>query len=81
MCLAVPGKIISIQEGELRMGRIAFGPVEKDASLAFVPQAAVGDYVLIHAGMALEVIDEEAAQKVFEALRQMGEIDPLPESV
>jgi hydrogenase expression/formation protein HypC len=79
MCLAVPGKVISIQEGELRMGRVAFGPVEKDASLAFVPQAVVGDYVLIHAGMALEILDEAAARKVFEALRAMEEADPLPD--
>ena len=76
MCLAVPGKVIEIQEGDLRMGRVAFGLVEKEASLAFVPQARVGDYVLIHAGMALEILDEEAAQRVFEALRQMDELDP-----
>jgi len=76
MCLAVPGKVIAIHEGDLRMGRVAFGLVEKDVSLAFVPQAKIGDFVLIHAGMALETLDEEAAQRVFEALRLMDEPDP-----
>lgn len=77
MCLAVPGKIMEIQEGELRMGRVSFGLVEKEVSLAFVPQAKVGDFTMIHAGMALEIIDEEAANKVFEALRELEEADPL----
>jgi len=76
MCLAVPGRIVAIQEGDLRMGRVSFGLVQKDASLAFVPEAQVGDYVLIHAGMALEVIDEEAAHKVFEALRELDADEP-----
>ena len=79
MCLAVPGKIIDIHENELRMGRVSFGQVSKEVSLAFVPQAKVGDFVMIHAGMALEIIDEEAANKVFEALRELEEADPFTE--
>jgi len=71
VCLAVPGKIIDIKDDSLRMGRVSFGQVVKEVSLAFVPKAGVGDYVMIHAGMALEVIDEKAANKVFEALKEL----------
>ena len=73
VCLAVPGKIIEIHEDSLRMGRVSFGQVVKEVSLAFVPKAGLGDYVMIHAGMALEVIDEKAANKVFEALKELEE--------
>jgi hydrogenase expression/formation protein HypC len=71
VCLAVPGKIVEIHEDALRMGRVSFGQVSKEVSLAFVPKAGLGDYVMIHAGMALEVIDEKAANKVFEALKEL----------
>ena len=73
VCLAVPGKIIEIREDNLRMGRVSFGQVVKEVSLAFVPKAKLGEYVMIHAGMALEVIDEIAANKVFEALKELEE--------
>ena len=75
MCLAIPGKVVDIQEGELRMGRVAFGQVMKEVSLAFVPKAALGDYVIVHAGMALEVLDEENALKVLEAFAELDEIE------
>lgn len=71
MCLGVPGKVLSFEDGDLRMGRVAFGQVVKEISLAFVPDAKVGEYVVVHAGMALEVIDEEAAQRVFKVLREL----------
>ncbi len=71
MCLGVPGKVLSFEDGDLRMGRVAFGQVVKEISLAFVPDAKVGEYVVVHAGMALEVIDEEAAQRVFQVLREL----------
>lgn len=73
VCLAVPGKILEIRGDSLRTGRVSFGQVVKEVSLAFVPKAEVGQYVMIHAGMALEVIDEEAAGKVFEALKELEE--------
>jgi len=81
MCLAVPGKIIGIAgEDELsRLGRIDFGGVIKEASLAYVPEAEIGDYVIVHAGFALNRVDEAEAQKVFEYLREMdqlAELDP-----
>jgi len=80
MCLAVPGKIISITEEEglgLRRGKIDFGGVIKEACLAFTPEAAVGDYVLVHVGFALSVVDEAEAQKIFDTLREMEMLGEL----
>jgi hydrogenase expression/formation protein HypC len=62
---------MEIREDSLRTGRVSFGQVVKEVSLAFVPKAEVGQYVMIHAGMALEVIDEAAANKVFSALKEL----------
>jgi len=85
MCLAVPGQIVSIlneAEASLRRATVDFGGVRKDVSLAFTPEAAVGDYVLVHVGFALSVVDEAEAQKIFEMFREMealagpGEPDP-----
>jgi len=75
MCLAIPGKITSISgDDELfRMGKIDFGGIEKEASLAYVPEAKVGDYVIVHVGFAISRLDEEEANQVFEYLRQMEE--------
>jgi hydrogenase expression/formation protein HypC len=75
MCLAIPGKIESIQGEDLlaRVGRVNFGGVWKEVNLAFVPEAEVGMYVLVHVGFALSVIDEEEAMKTYELLNQMGE--------
>ena len=76
MCLAVPGRIESIVEGDplLRAGKVNFGGVLKEVSLAYVPEAKVGDYVVVHVGFALSIVDEAEAQKVFEYLRQMNEL-------
>lgn len=81
MCLAVPGKIVSVSGDEPlgRAGKIDFGGVLKEASLAYVPDVRIGDYVIVHAGFALSKVDEEEAQKVFEYLRQMEELDGLKE--
>ena len=82
MCLAIPGKIESITGDDLlsRMGRINFGGIVKEASLAYVPEANVGNYVIVHAGFALSRVDEDEAQKVFEYLKQMEELDELKEA-
>jgi hydrogenase expression/formation protein HypC len=82
MCLAIPGKIESISGDDplTRMGRVNFGGVLKAASLACVPEARIGDYVIVHAGFALSKVDEDEAQKVFEYLEQMNELGELKES-
>ncbi len=79
MCLAVPGKITSITGADplTRMGKIDFGGILKDASLAYVPEANVGDYVIVHVGFAISRVDEAEAAKVFEYLREMEELSEL----
>jgi hydrogenase expression/formation protein HypC len=79
MCLAIPGKIESISGADplTRMGKINFGGILKEASLAYVPEAGVGDYVIVHAGFALSRLDEDEAQKVFEYLKQIEELGEL----
>ena len=81
MCLAIPGKIESISGDDplVRMGKINFGGILKEACLAYVPEARVGDYVIVHVGFALSKVDEAEAQKVFEYLKQMGELGELEE--
>jgi hydrogenase expression/formation protein HypC len=76
MCLAIPGKVISIAGDDpvFRMGKIDFGGVIKEVNLCYVPEVKLGDYVIIHVGFALNIIDEEEAQKVFEYLREMEEL-------
>ena len=73
MCLAVPGKILSIEGDDplFLTGRVDFGGIVKQINLAYVPEAAIGDYILAHAGFAISVIDEEQANLVFDCLRQM----------
>ncbi len=80
MCLAVPGKIISISENDdpiLRTGRVSFGGIVKEVNLAYVPDAQVGDYVIVHVGFAIGKLNEAEAQKVFEYLKEMGELEEL----
>ena len=75
MCLGIPGKILSVESKALRMGKIAFGPIKKEVCLEYVPEADVGDYVLVHAGFAIGRIDEREAQRVHEYLVQIAEIE------
>ncbi len=79
MCLAVPGRIETIlhEDPLTRSGRVSFGGILKDVNLAYVPEAQVGDYVIVHAGFALSVLDEAEAAKTFEYLREIGEIEEL----
>ena len=75
MCLAVPGKIVEIMEADadsLRRAKVDFGGVKKEVSLAFTPEAAAGDFVLVHVGFALNVVDETEAEKIFEQLKEMA---------
>jgi len=81
MCLAVPGCILSVDGTEpiLRTGRVDFGGVVKTINLAFVPEAEIGDHVLVHVGFAIAVIDEDEAARVFAHLREIGQLaDPEP---
>ena len=79
MCLAVPGKILEItgDDHAFRTGRVSFGGIVKQVSLAFVPEARVDNYVLVHVGMALSIVDEQEAAEVFSYLRAMGELEEL----
>jgi hydrogenase expression/formation protein HypC len=76
MCLAVPGKVVEIAgEGELRMGRVDFSGVTREACLAYVPEVRVGDYVLVHVGFALSRLDEQAAMDTLRALEEIGALE------
>ena len=80
MCLAIPGKIKSIESrynGMVRMAKVQFGGIMKEASLEMVPHAKEGDYVLVHVGVAISVVNEEEAQKTFEYLKEAGKLDEL----
>ena len=79
MCLAVPGKVLSVSGDEplLRAGRVSFSGVIREVSLACVPEARVGDYVLVHVGFALSVVDEAEANRIFDYLRQMDDLAGL----
>jgi len=82
MCLAVPGKIVTIFEEKdlgLRRGKVDFSGIRKEVCLDYTPEARVGDYVLVHVGFALSVVDEQEAQRVFEALRQLDQLQELQE--
>ena len=82
MCLAIPGKIKSIEyqyDGLVKMAKILFGGIIKEASLDMVPHAKEGDYVLVHVGVAISIVDEEEAQRTFKYLEEIGEIDELIE--
>ncbi|OGX37423.1 MAG: hydrogenase assembly protein HupF [Omnitrophica WOR_2 bacterium RIFCSPHIGHO2_02_FULL_68_15] len=73
MCLGIPGKILSIREETplTRSGTVSFGGILKEVNLAYVPEAKVGDYCIVHVGFAISTLDEPAAQQVFEYLRQV----------
>jgi hydrogenase expression/formation protein HypC len=76
MCLGIPGKIVEIYESAgLRMGRIDYGGVIKEACLAYVPEASVDRYVLVHAGFALNVLEPDEAEETLEVFRELGELD------
>ncbi|MCA9392983.1 MAG: HypC/HybG/HupF family hydrogenase formation chaperone [Candidatus Omnitrophica bacterium] len=83
MCLAIPGKIEEIvtNEDPLQVrGRVNFGGVVKEVCLAYVPDACVGEYVIVHVGFAISKVDEQEAQTVFAYLKEMGELDEIEES-
>ena len=77
MCLGIPGRITEIRDdGGLPMGKVDFGGVRKDACLAYLPEAVIGDFVIIHVGFAISRVDEVEALKTLEMLAAMGVIEP-----
>jgi hydrogenase expression/formation protein HypC len=75
MCLGVPGKIVEIyQDGDLRMGKVDFGGVVREACLAYVPEADLGDYTVIHVGFAISLLSEEEAQASLEVLSELADL-------
>ena len=81
MCLAVPGEILSIAGDDpiSRTARVSFGGIVKEVNLAYTPEAAVGDYVVVHVGFALSIVDEAEAQEIFGYLKEMDELAELAE--
>lgn len=80
MCLSIPGKLIEItaQLDEIfRVGRVSFDGVVKEVSLTLVPEAKVNDYVMVHVGAAISIVDEEEAKITFDLLKQLGELHDL----
>jgi hydrogenase expression/formation protein HypC len=80
MCLSIPGKLIEIT-GELdevfRTGKVSFDGITKEVNLTMVPEAKPGDYVLVHVGAAISIVDEQEAKETFEIIKQLGELDDL----
>lgn len=80
MCLAIPGKILQIEdqpESVFHIGKVSFSGVTKKINLSLVPEAKVGDHVLVHVGVAVSVVDEEEARKTLEFLQGTGDLDEL----
>ena len=79
MCLAIPGRILSVSgEGPIdRTGRVSFGGIVKEVNLAYTPEAKVDDYVIVHVGFALSIVDEAEAHRIFEYLKEMDELTEL----
>jgi hydrogenase expression/formation protein HypC len=75
MCLGIPGEVISAPEGDLRLARVSFGGIVKPIALVYVPEADVGDFVVVHAGFAISRIDEAEARRVFAYLDEAARAD------
>ncbi|MBL7739184.1 MAG: HypC/HybG/HupF family hydrogenase formation chaperone [Chitinophagaceae bacterium] len=80
MCLAIPGKLISVTADTdtiFRQGKVSFGGIIKEVNLSMLPEADVGDYILVHVGVAIGKVDEAEARLTFEYLEKMGETDEI----
>lgn len=81
MCLAIPGKITAITpsflDKNIRQAKVSFGGISKNVDLSMTPHAELGDYVLVHVGVAISVVDEEEAKRTFSYLKEIGELDEL----
>ena len=82
MCLAIPGKIIAITnqlDDTFRQAKVSFGGIIKEVNLCMLPEAKLDDYVLVHVGVAISIVDEQEAKITFEYLKKIGEVDELKE--
>ena len=81
MCLGVPGKVLTVEENAqgMAMGTVSFAGVNKEICLAYVPEAKPGEYVIVHAGFAISIVNQQEAEETFEILRRMGELADLEE--
>lgn len=80
MCLSIPGKLIEVTsqlDETFRVGKVSFDGIIKEVSLTLVPEAKIGDYVMVHVGAAISTVDEEEAKKTFELLKQLNELHEL----
>lgn len=76
MCLAVPGKVLSKENiGGIEVGQVQFGGITRQVSLGFVPEAEVGDYVMVHVGFAISRVDAAEAQRTYEILEELGALE------
>jgi hydrogenase expression/formation protein HypC len=76
VCLAIPGKILEVHEqGPLRSARVQFGGIVRQVSLNFVPEAGLGDYVMVHVGFAISRVDAAEAERTYQLLQEMGELE------
>ncbi len=76
MCLAIPGKILELEEvGGLRVARVQFGGIARPVSLDFVPEAILGDYVMVHVGFAISRVDQVEAERTYQLLQEMGALE------
>ena len=81
MCLGIPGQVVSVEStGGLRMGKVQFGGIVRDACLEYVPEVAEGDFVIVHAGFAISRVDEKEAARTYQLLEEMGQLDELGEA-
>jgi len=85
MCLGIPGQIVEVRENEfMPMGKVDFGGIAREVCLAYVPEAEIGDYVIVHAGFAISRLDEEEAQETLRLMREAGilgqELEPAPDT-
>lgn len=78
MCLAIPGKVTSLHENVgLRMAKVEFGGITREACLSYLPDVVVGDYVLVHVGFAISKVDEEEAARTYQYLAEMDQLSEL----
>ena len=81
MCLGIPGQVVSLENARgLRMGKVRFGEIVREACLEYVPEVAEGDYVVVHAGFAISRVDEQEAARTYQLLEEMGQLAELDQT-